>query len=162
MSRTAARPDITAEIDRRLATAGLRWTAGRRAVVEAVRSASAPQSVPDLQRAVGPAVPLSSLYRIISDLLSARVLIKLEFSEGFARFELDEELAEHHHHLVCSTCGAVEDLDLPDLEETLHAAVKPVKKRTGFRIDAHRLDFFGECADCLTLSRASDRTAPPR
>ena len=54
---------------------------------------------------VGPDVPLSSLYRIIGDLVAAGVLIRLEFAEGFARFELDEELAEHHHHLVCTECG---------------------------------------------------------
>lgn len=142
------RPTIQQEIDQRLATAGLRWTKGRRAVVEAMGRASAPMSVPELQAVVGPAVPLSSLYRIITDLLDAKILIKLEFAEGFARFELDEELASHHHHLVCTSCGGVADLELTDLEVTLGAAVKSIRRRTGFRATAHRLDFFGLCAGC--------------
>lgn len=142
------RPTVEQEIDQRLAKAGLRWTKGRRAVVEAMGRSTAPMSVPELQSAVGPGVPLSSLYRIITDLLEAKVLLKLEFAEGFARFELDEELASHHHHLVCTSCGQVADLELADLEVTLGASVKSIRRRTGFRATAHRLDFFGLCAAC--------------
>ena len=108
----------------------------------------APLSVPELQAKVGPEVPLSSLYRIISDLVDAKVLLKLEFAEGFGRFELDEGLAKHHHHLVCTECGAVADLELPDLESELDATSKPIKRRSGFRVESHRLDFFGVCANC--------------
>ena len=136
------------EIDRRLARAGHRWTRGRRAVVAAVDGSTAPLSVPELQAKVGPEVPLSSLYRIISDLVDAKVLLKLEFAEGFARFELDEGLAEHHHHLVCVECGSVADLEVPDLEAVLDATSKPIKRRSGFRVESHRLDFFGYCANC--------------
>lgn len=136
------------EIDQRLARASLRWTNGRRAVVAAMGSATAPLSMPDLQTAVGPSVPLSTLYRIVADLLEAKVLIKLEFAEGFARFELDEELASHHHHLVCTSCGDVADLELADFETTLEAVMRGIKRRTGFKSTAHRLDFFGLCTNC--------------
>lgn len=114
--------------------------------------ATAPLSVPDLQAAVGPSVPLSSLYRIINDLVDARVFIKLEFAEGFARFELDEELAQHHHHLVCTTCGTVLDLELADLEDAITATSRAIKRRNGFVVLAHRVDFFGLCMHCTTTS----------
>ena len=137
------------EIDQRLARASLRWTNGRRAVVAAMGSATAPLSMPDLQTAVGPSVPtLRTLYRIVADLLEAKILIKLEFAEGFARFELDEELASHHHHLVCTSCGDVADLELADFETTLEAVMRGIKRRTGFKSTAHRLDFFGLCTNC--------------
>lgn len=142
-------PTVEEEIDRRLAKTGQRWTKGRRSVVDVMRHANAPLSVPEIQTLVGPAVPLSSLYRIIADLLAAKVLLKLEFAEGFARFELDEGLADHHHHLVCTECGAVADLELHDLEHALEASNKPIEKRTGFRVSSHRLDFFGVCANCV-------------
>ncbi len=83
-------PAIASEIDRRMARAGLRWTRARRIVLDAIAGAPAPRSVPELQEALGRDVPLSSLYRVIGDLVGARILIKLEFAEGFARFELDE------------------------------------------------------------------------
>ena len=137
------------EIDRRLAKAGQRRTKGRKAVIQAMENISAPLSVTELQTKVGALVPLSSLYRIISDLVQARVLIKLEFAEGFARFELDEGLAKHHHHLVCTECGSVADLDLTEFEAVLDGNNKSIKRRTGFRVDNHRLDFFGVCSICL-------------
>ena len=136
------------EIDRRLARVGQRWTKGRRAVVDALHGISAPLSVTELQTKVGPDVPLSSLYRVIADLLNAKVLLKLEFAEGFARFELNEGLLNHHHHLVCLECGSVADLELPDVEEVLEGTVRPIKRRTGFKISSHRLDFFGLCQNC--------------
>ena len=136
------------EISRRLARAGQRWTGGRRRVVDAFARATAPLAVQDVHDAVQPGVPLSSLYRIISDLVDAGVLIRLEFAEGFARFELDEALAEHHHHLVCTECGQVTDLELPDLERTIGEASRSIERRTGFHARAHRLDFFGECRSC--------------
>ena len=77
-----ANASVREEIDRRMAKAGLRWTGGRRSVVDAMHTSTAPLSVPDLQSAVGPEVPLSSLYRIIADLVEATILIKLEFAEN--------------------------------------------------------------------------------
>ena len=140
--------DLEAEIDRRLASSGQRWTSGRRVVVDTMKQSVAPMSVTELQTAVGPDVPLSSLYRIISDLVDAKIFIKLEFAEGFARFELDEELAAHHHHLVCNTCGAVTDLELGDLETMLDGTASSLRKKTGFIVQSHRLDFFGVCGRC--------------
>lgn len=145
---------VEQEIDRRMASSGLRWTRGRRALVDAAAKSTAPMSVPDLQAAIGPEVPLSSLYRIIADLLQAKVLIKLEFAEGFARFELDEELASHHHHLVCTSCGDVADLELHDLEVMLGTVEKGIQKRSGFRAKTHRLDFFGLCRACVKAGRS--------
>lgn len=147
-SRSGAEPTSNEEIGRRLARAGQRWTKGRRAVVGALSEATAPLSVTELQRAVGPDVPLSSLYRIIADLVDARVLVKLEFSEGFARFELDEDLAAHHHHLVCRSCGSVVDLELEELERAVHTTAGVIRRRSGFEVSAHRIDFFGTCLTC--------------
>ena len=144
----ADRAGTTEEIDRRLARAGQRWTKGRRAVIEAFEGITNPLSVTELQTKVGPTVPLSSLYRILSDLVDAKVIIKLEFAEGFARFEFDEGLADHHHHLVCTECGSVADLELHDLETALDNVTRGIKRRTGFAVRNHRLDFFGLCTDC--------------
>ena len=143
---------LVEEVGHRLARAGLRWTAGRRAVVDIFESAQAPLSMQDLQdRARAARVPLSSLYRIVSDLIGASVLVKLEFEEGFARFELVEELARHHHHLVCVECGTVEDFEgpgLPDLERAVDDAMRSIVRRHRFAVRNHRLDFFGTCAAC--------------
>jgi Fur family transcriptional regulator, ferric uptake regulator len=50
----------------------------------------------------------------------------------------------HHHHVVCSRCGRSEDID----DAGLRAVVRDVARRTGYRIDEHRLELFGRCPDC--------------
>jgi Fur family transcriptional regulator, ferric uptake regulator len=144
--------DLVEEIGHRLARSGQRWTPGRRAVVAIFEEARSPLSMQELQdRARVARVPLSSLYRIVSDLVAASVLVRLEFEEGFARFELVEELARHHHHLVCVECGAVEDFEgpgLPDLERAVDHAMRAIRRRHRFAVAHHRLDFFGTCSTC--------------
>jgi Fur family ferric uptake transcriptional regulator len=69
----------------------------------------------------------------------------------FARFELAEDLTEHHHHLICTSCGAVEDFTAPaSLERVLGKAVAEIESAHRFRAQRHRLDLVGLCADCQT------------
>lgn len=147
-TKTADRSGVRDEIERRLARAGQRWTKGRRAVIEVFEESSMPLSAIELHAKVGPSVSLSSLYRIVGDLVDAKVLIKLEFSEGFARFEFNIGLMQDHHHLVCTECGSVIDLELHDLATTLSHASRGIKRRVGFVVQNHRLDFFGLCKNC--------------
>lgn len=150
---------LVEEIGHRLARSGQRWTAGRRAVVDIFEQARAPLSMQDLQDHAREArVPLSSLYRIVNDLVGASVLVRLEFEEGFARFELVEDLARHHHHLVCVECGTVEDFEgpgLPDLERAVDDAMRSIRRRHRFAVRNHRLDFFGTCRACAAAGATS-------
>ena len=68
----------------------------------------------------------------------------------FARFELAEDLTDHHHHhLVCTECGAISDFTVPDhLEAAIDALAAGVAERSGFVVERHRLDLFGRCATC--------------
>jgi Fur family ferric uptake transcriptional regulator len=66
-----------------------------------------------------------------------------------ARFEVTEELSRHHHHLACSGCGRLDDIDLPDgVEATLHAVTEQVGATLGYEVDEHRLELIGRCSDC--------------
>ncbi|MBI2773152.1 MAG: transcriptional repressor, partial [Chloroflexi bacterium] len=51
---------------------------------------------------------------------------------------------EHHHHLVCTTCQRVQDVD----ETVLASMLRSVRERHGFSVDHARLDLYGECASC--------------
>ncbi|TFG67024.1 MAG: transcriptional repressor [Thermomicrobiales bacterium] len=50
----------------------------------------------------------------------------------------------HHHHLVCSRCGRTREIDDTGLSEV----VSEITRRTGYRVDRHRLELFGVCAAC--------------
>jgi Fur family ferric uptake transcriptional regulator len=62
-----------------------------------------------------------------------------------ARFELVVEGEDdHHHHLICTRCAMVVELDdcgLPDLQAGIAA-------RNGFKAVTHKLEFFGLCPRC--------------
>ncbi len=133
---------------RRLQAAGQRYTSGRQAVVDVLAQARAPLTIPEVV-AGGRRIPQSSAYRSLAVLEQAGVVRRLLTSGDFARYELAEDLTEHHHHLICSTCGGVEDFTAPPaLERSLRRTVEDVEEATGFAAAHHRLDLVGRCSAC--------------
>jgi Fe2+ or Zn2+ uptake regulation protein len=92
---------------------------------------------------------MSSVYRNLALLEQAQVVHRVITSDEFARYELVEDLTEHHHHLICSSCGKVEDFTAtPQLERSAEAALGRIAARAGFSVRSHRLDMVGLCRDC--------------
>jgi Fe2+ or Zn2+ uptake regulation protein len=56
----------------------------------------------------------------------------------------------HHHHVVCSGCGRTSEID----DAGLRTVVREISRRTGYRVDTHRLELFGLCPVC----QAADHT----
>jgi Fur family transcriptional regulator, ferric uptake regulator len=143
--------DVHATATIRLRAAGHRYTDQRRRLVELLAEAGHPVSIPDI---VPPGSDLkqSSVYRNLADLEQAGVVSRVPTDEEFGRYELAEDLIGHHHHLVCSRCGKMRDVDVsPDLERTLDRALDRIAKRAGFARVSHRLDLVGLCADCARV-----------
>jgi Fur family ferric uptake transcriptional regulator len=140
--------DLCAVASSRLRLVGQRFTANRRALVEVLGGTSRPLAVHDIL-SVRTDVPQSSAYRNLMILEQAGVVRRVSGSDGFARFELAEDLMGHHHHLVCSNCGAVQDFDAPQqLERAVSRTVEQIASATGFGIRDHHLQLTGLCADC--------------
>jgi Fur family ferric uptake transcriptional regulator len=145
------RTDVHATATMRLRAAGHRYTNQRRRLVELLAEAGHPVSIPDI---LAPRSDLkqSSVYRNLADLEQAGVVSRVTTDEEFGRYELAEDLIGHHHHLVCSRCGKMRDVDVPpDLERTLDRALDRIAKRAGFARVSHRLDLVGLCADCARV-----------
>jgi Fur family transcriptional regulator, ferric uptake regulator len=125
-----------------------RYTSARRAVVEVLEGSARPVTTAEI---VGsrPGLAQSSVYRNLAVLEQAGVVRRVMGSDEYARYELDEALTHHHHHLVCTTCGAIEDFPVgPDLEKAVQRAAEAAGRRVGFAADGHRLDVFGRCQRC--------------
>lgn len=91
----------------------------------------------------------SSVYRNLGVLEEAGVVVRIVTTDDFARYELAEDLTEHHHHLVCSRCGSVADFSLdPDVESELARVLRRAARRASFTIEHHRLDLVGVCGSC--------------
>ncbi len=125
-----------------------RYTGGRRALVTLLLGAGRPLTIAELLR-TDPSWSQSSLYRNLGVLESCGVVVRLPSTDGVARFEVTEELSHHHHHLVCSDCGRLDDVELPaKVEATLHAVTAEAGLAHGYEVAEHRLELIGRCSAC--------------
>jgi Fe2+ or Zn2+ uptake regulation protein len=140
--------DVRETIVSRLRRVHQRLTPNREAIVEVLIATERPMTIPEVLDARA-GLAQSSVYRNLVALEQAGVVRRIVTNDEFARFELAEDLVGHHHHLICSSCGAVEDVP-PNarLEQSLRHAVDQVAQSTGFRTQAHRVDLVGLCKRC--------------
>ena len=125
-----------------------RYTTGRRAVVDALAGTEGPITLPELID-VAPTLAQSSAYRNLAVLEEVGVVRRLVHGADHARYELAEDLTEHHHHLICESCGVVRDVTLtPQLERRLDDAFEALSTAEGFAATHHTIDLYGRCVDC--------------
>jgi Fe2+ or Zn2+ uptake regulation protein len=132
----------------RLRDAEQMYTTGRRELVGLLTTIARPATIPDLLEG-RPKLTQSSVYRNMAVLEAVGVVRKVVSTDDRARYELSEELMGHHHHLICESCGRVDDFVVPTRSErALEAALERAIVNTGFRATGHRLDIVGMCASC--------------
>jgi Fe2+ or Zn2+ uptake regulation protein len=137
-------------VTRLLRAQGQRLTPAREVIVDVLAAAAGPLTIPEIL-AARPGLAQSSVYRNLVVLEEAGVVHRMMTRDEFARYELAEDLTEHHHHLVCSNCGRVEDLPAtPAVERSVALAIDEAARAAGFRTQHHRLDLVGLCSNCVT------------
>lgn len=147
-------PDLHHAVEALLRAAGQRYTPKRRDLVETLRKVGRPAATQDLVEGRR-GMPQSSVYRNLAVLEQVAVARRVMTEEGTARYELAEDLTEHHHHLVCRICGAVEDVTIPrGLERTITRALTQVAEGAGFVGVSHRIDLVGTCRRCGGVATA--------
>jgi Fe2+ or Zn2+ uptake regulation protein len=85
----------------------------------------------------------SSVFRALERLERNGEVLRLDLGDGKARFE---PVGEHHEHVRCERCGAVEAVPGCVVEEAV------VERRTGFAVTGHRVLFAGICPRCREAS----------
>ncbi len=90
-----------------------------------------------------PDVGLATVYRTLDLLERLDIIRGVNFGDGRTRYELTSELHQHHH-LICGTCGVIEEVD----EDLLGDVEDRIAQRTGFTIVDHDLKLYGVCLDC--------------
>ena len=131
-----------------LGRVGQRYTRNRAALVDVLAGAGGPLTIAEVLDASA-GLPQSSVYRNLAVLEQAGAVRRVIGADELSRYELAEDLTEHHHHLVCLTCGTVADFTVSaGLEKAMAGAVAEVLEGTGFTAESHRLDLLGECREC--------------
>jgi Fur family transcriptional regulator, ferric uptake regulator len=141
-------------VEQRLRQVSQRYTSGRREVVELLAEAGHPVSIEDIAERA-PRLPRSSAYRHLVDLQVAGVVRRVAANDDYFRFELAEDITEHHHHLLCTSCGRVTDVTPPPaFEEAMAKYLDGLASLNGFEGIDHRLDVLGTCSDCRQRAAA--------
>ena len=110
--------------------------------------ADRPLTLPDIL-GISASLTQSSVYRNLVVLEHAGVVHRVATAGEFSRYELAEDLTEHHHHLVCVDCGSVADVVVPRrVEQAVQRAAVELAGDANFTLEGHRLDLVGRCADC--------------
>jgi Fur family ferric uptake transcriptional regulator len=84
-------------------------------------------------------IGLATVYRVLMQFEQAGLLTRSNFESGKSVFELNE--GQHHDHLVCLTCGRVEEFYDADIERRQHA----VAAERGFELHEHALALYARC-----------------
>ncbi len=117
-------------------------------VLEALLDNKSPITVDELLTKLENQVAKSTLYRVLSDLKKINILQEFTNLENQSVVELLLDTDSHHHHLFCSDCGEIIDVDMAnEFEEKLSKEIKRIEKKFNFIIEDHRLELFGKCTD---------------
>jgi Fur family ferric uptake transcriptional regulator len=126
---------------------GYRVSAPRSAVVETLAELGCSVTAKEIADSLherGQEVGVASIYRTLELLDKLRLARRVDAAEGVARYEPVSPSGEHHHHIVCESCGAVSAFEDSDLER----AIERLASRVDYAIDAHDVTLRGECPAC--------------
>jgi Fe2+ or Zn2+ uptake regulation protein len=141
-------PDLRDTVVSRLHDINQRLTANREAIVAVLSRAPRPLTIPEILESRAD-LAQSSVYRNLVVLEQAGLVHRIVTNDEYARFELAEDLTGHHHHLICASCGMVEDVPASaGLERSVRDATTQIARSTGFRTQHHRVDLVGVCRKC--------------
>lgn len=134
------------ELTERLRRKARKITGPRQAILEILRHHPHPMSNKEIFLALPKGdCDLATVYRSLHLLESMKIVKRFDLGDGVARFELLAEGDDgHHHHLVCTRCSTVVEIEecfTQELEEI-------IAERNGFKAITHKLEFFGICPQC--------------
>lgn len=142
----------------RLEMRGHRITSSRRRVLDAVLSQQGHFTVDDILRSTRK-VGRATVFRTMKILQDLNIVCRVLLDDGTLHYRLST--GRHHHHLVCTNCGRVEDFSNCDV----NALVRELQQATSYEIEGHWLEVYGRCQACRLLqaprppaSMASTRT----
>ena len=129
----------------KLGKMGYRMTPQRQMILSAIQSSDAHISAEEIYAQVTtqyPQVNISTVYRTLELLKHLGLVTETDLGDGMVRYHCVEK--GHHHHLVCTKCGSVTDLD--------ESVVSPLKEilinKYHFIPDLKHLAIFGRCINC--------------
>ncbi|HBT47111.1 MAG TPA: transcriptional repressor [Peptococcaceae bacterium] len=126
-----------------LADRGYRLTRQRAAILEVLAGTREHLTAEEVHRRVRflcPELNLTTVYRNLNLMARQKIIGRVDFGDGRARFEAR---SDHHHHLFCLGCGRV--IEIPACPVSIDEVFV---RQHSFRITEHQFEAYGYCADC--------------
>lgn len=148
--------DITSKTAANLKTVGLKATLPRMKILELFTQAQQMKlrhlTAEDVYKQLlseDMDIGLATVYRVLTQFEQAGLLERHHFEGGKAVFELDQ--GDHHDHLVCVTCGHVEEF----YDEDIERRQREIATQRGFAIRDHSLYLYADCTKPVCPHRNS-------
>lgn len=143
---------MTPDFETQLRAAALRVTRPRLAVLAALREHPHvdTETVIALVRAEHPMVSHQTVYDVLRALTDAGLVRRIQPAGAVARYE--SRIGDNHHHAVCRSCGAIEDVDCAVGE----APCLTASDAHGFVVDEAEVVYWGICPRCASDRHASE------
>ena len=157
MTVAPAQQDWVETTLRALQRKGLRNGGARRAVIDLLAEQNCcltAQEIFDHLRESERKVGIASVYRVLDLLISEGLVQRIDLGSGISRYEPIHSGGDHHHHLVCDSCGKVEAFEDRALERAIHR----VEDSSGYAVAAHDVVLHGACGDCRRPNSSKGRS----
>lgn len=101
-----------------------------------------------------PSIGKATVHRMYHLLMELGFARRIEIGDGLFRYEICSRNSETHthHHLICSECGLVQDVQEDMLEDMEHR----LGEKYGFTVADHKVQFWGLCKSCKNKEKAEN------
>lgn len=126
---------------------GLKSTHQRDVIIDAFFGMKHHLSVDDLYAEIRkrePAIGYATVYRTLKLLKECGLAREWNFGDGHARYEHVTDLDEHHDHMICLTCGAIDEFE----NDRIERLQDQVAREHGFTVVRHNMELYGYCRKC--------------
>lgn len=132
-----------------------RITAPRLEILSILKSSKKPVTIAEIHSKMKTEkTDLATVYRTLNLFADLRIVQEIDFKDEFKRYELIFD-RHHHHHIVCRSCGRVENVEACILSE-----LERMLSKRGYSDVSHSLEFFGVCEDCTDTGGRSSKGQP--
>ena len=135
---------IAALFSEHLGKNGLRLTTPRRKILNCLLKADKHLNQEEIYKSLRPqGIGRATVFRTLKMLEDSNLLGRISGISGPPKFEVHFE-RPHHDHLVCISCGSIQEIQCPKIEKIQEKACRKI----GFEVRWHRHEIFGFCPQC--------------
>ena len=136
-----------------LAEKDLRFTTQRERIIDYLLSVEEHVTQDDVYQALkSKGIGKVTVFRTLKMLEDCRLVERVTSPHGLPKFEIKHE-RPHHDHLVCVECGAIREVQWPDVERIQEKTCRALR----FTPLWHRHEIFGRCDKCQGQRRETSR-----